>query len=514
MNAPTSPTAPPSRGLIGAIERIGNRLPHPFWLFVWLTLGLAVLSAALGGAGLGAAHPTTGKLEPVRNLLSREGLGWFLGSALENVAGFRPIPLVLVMLVGIGLAEKAGLLTALIRRVMAALPAAAAPAAVVFVGINGNLASDACYLIVPPLGAAAFLAAGRHPVAGLCAGLAGTGAGYTANLFVAGTDVLTSGISTQAARLVRPGFTVTPLDNWFFMATSVFLLTAIGALVTTRWLEPKLGPWRGDPTAPRDTSTSEETATERRGLRAAGVAALIFAIVVAALAVPERGWLHAAPGKGFNDSPFMHGIVAIVSAFFAVAGFTYGRATGVIKSLADVPRLLGDAVRDMTGFFVVAVAIALFLAAFAWTNLGLFLAVEGAQAARSAGFTGLPLLLALTLLTAVLGLFVSSSSALWSLLAPVFVPLLLLLGYHPAVAQVAYRIAESSTNIITPMTPYLVVLLPRLQVWQRDAGLGSLIALMVPYSAAFLTAWIALMLLWVGLGWPLGPGAPIYLPSP
>lgn len=513
MSATPAPAGAAGR-VLARLEQIGNALPHPFWLFVWLTLALAALSAAGAALGLAVPHPATGKTEAVRSLLSREGLGWLLGGALDNVAQFRPLPLVLVLLVGIGLAERTGFFEAAIRRLMAGAPRALVPAVVVFASILGNIASDVSYLILPPLGATVFAAAGRPPLAGFCAALAGVGAGYTANLFVAGTDVLSAGITTQAAQIVAPGTVVSPLSNWYFMVASVFVLTALGAAITTRWLEPRIaGDTAGTEIAPPVAGADAPAPASGRALRNAALAAVAYIALVAALALPERGWLHAAPGQTFEHSPFMRGIVAILSLGFAVTGAAYGVSTGAIRRAADVPRLIGEAVREMSGFFVVAVAIAQFLACFQWTNAGLWLAIEGAGLAKTAGFTGLPLLLALALLTAFLSLFVASSSALWSLLAPVFVPAGMLLGYHPAVPQLAFRIAESSTNVITPMTAYLVVLVSHLQRYRPGAGLGTLISLMLPYSLAFFAVWLALLAAWHGLGWPIGPGVPVQ-PSP
>jgi aminobenzoyl-glutamate transport protein len=490
-------------GLIGWTERVGNRLPHPFWLFVLLTVLLAVLSAVAGAAGLAVRHPVTGGLEPVRNLLSREGLGWLLGSALANVAEFRPLSLVLVMLVGIGLAERTGFLECAIRRLLADVPGRLVAPAVVFAGILGNAASDVSYLILPPLGALVFSAAGRNPLAGFCAALAGTGAGYTANLFVTGTDVLTAAISAEAARVLDPQAMVSPLSNWYFMIVSVFLLTALGAALTSWWLEPRL---QREPAAPREPAMDRLSPLQRGSLGRALLVAVAYAALVAGVTVPAGGWLHPAPGVAFVNSPFMHGIVPLLSLGFALMGLVYGVSAGVIRTASDVPRLIAEAVREMSGFFVVAVAIAQFLACFKWTNAGVYLAVQGAEGARSAGLTGLPLLLAFSLITAVLSLFVASSSSLWALLAPVFVPLGMLLGYHPAAPQLAFRIAESSTNIITPMTSYLIVLLPHLQRHRPGAGLGTLISLMLPYAALFFTGWLLLFAAWHALGWPLGPG--------
>lgn len=492
-------------GFPGTLARLGNRLPHPFWIFVHLTGALAVLSAIAAAAGLEVRHPLTGAIEPVRNLLSRDGIGWLLTHALENIAAFRPLSLVLVMLVGIGLAERTGLFECAIRALMTVAPPRLVPAAVVFAAILGNVASDVSYLILPPLGAMVFAAAGRPPLAGFCAALAGVGAGYTANLFVAGTDVLSAGITTQAAQLVRPGLVVSPLSNWYFMCASVLLLTGLGAWLTVRRLEPRLaGEMAGAGGAPTGPDAGKIRALRRALLAGAG-----YALAVAALTLSEGGWLRAAAGQDFEHSPFMRGIVPLLSLGFALTGMVYGAGTGAIRCAADVPRLIGESVRDMAGFLVVVVSIAQFLACFQWTNAGLWLAVEGAEAAQAAGLTGLPLLLAFALITAGLSLFVASSSALWSMLAPVFVPTGLLLGFDPAVPQLAFRIAESSTNVVTPMTSYLVVLIPLLQKYRPEAGLGTLIGLMLPYSLLFFAGWLALLAGWYALGWPIGPGIPI-----
>lgn len=502
----------PARGsrLLRWIEVVGNRLPHPFMMFVWMTLTTMALSALLAALEISVVHPGTGKEVLIRSLFSREGVGWIVTHVLTNFTAFRPLGLVLTMMMGIGLAEKTGLIQTSMRTMLLRVPAFMMTFMVVMTGIVGNLASDAAFVVIPPLAALAFRSVGRHPVAGLVAGFAGVSSGFTANIFVSGTDALLSGITTEAAVAIQPDLAVTPVANWYFMVSSVFMLSLIGVFVTEKIVVPRLAPWKeeeGAPVVMEDLSPAEKSA-----MRWTGVAALLFIAAIAAMLIPEDGLLRD-PVKGtIIPSPFLKGIVPVLVAFFVLVSTVYGYRAGKIKEAADVPRMMGESLSGMAGFIVLVFMVAQFIAFFNWSNMGVWVAVNGAEFLQASHITGIPLIVGFVLVTAVLNLVIVSGSAQWALMAPVFVPMLMVMGYHPAVVQLAFRIADSSTNSISPLNVYLPILLAFMQKYDKRAGLGNLISLMIPYSALFLLTWTVMLVVWMFMGWDVGVDSPILLP--
>ncbi|MGP3560206.1 MULTISPECIES: AbgT family transporter [Geobacillus] len=493
-------TPPEQKGILRWIERVGNKLPHPFMLFIYLAITVMILSALL--AGMSVTHPGNGETVVVKSLLTQEGIAWALTNAIGNFADFPPLGLVLAMVLGIGLAERVGLIEAVLRKMMISVPKALLSISVVFVGVLGNLASDAAWVIIPPVGAMLFAAVGRHPLAGFAAAAAGVGSGFTANLFIAGTDALLSGISTEVAKTIDANAVVTPVDNWFFMAISVFVLALIGAWITDKIIEPRLGVYEGE----NQASVAKLSDLENKALKWTGITALAYILVIALLIVPEGGLLRDPETGGILNSPFLKGIIPIILLFFIVVSVTYGRKMGRIKSQGDVPKLMGESIKDMSGFIVLVFVIAQFISFFNWSNLGILLAVKGADFLKSMDLTGFPVLLGFSLLTVVLSMFIASGSALWAVLAPVFVPMLMLLDFHPAFIQVAYRIADSATNTITPMNPYLPMMLAYYQRYKKDAGFGTVLSTMLPYAIMFYVAWVVMMLVWYMFDLPIGPG--------
>ncbi|QHZ57119.1 AbgT family transporter [Brevibacillus sp. NSP2.1] len=490
------------RGILKWIETVGNKLPHPFMLFVILCLALMVISAILSAMNLSVVHPGKGEAVAVKSLLSVEGIHWILTSMLKNFIEFPALGLVLAMTLGIGLAEKVGLLTSVLRKMMARVPKAIVSYAVVFVGVLGNLASDAAMVIIPPLGGLVFLAMGRHPIAGFAAGMAGVSSGFTANLFIAGTDALLSGISTEVARTIDPNAVVTPVDNWFFMSASVFFLAFAGGWITDKIIEPRLGTYQGD----RNVQFDELTLQENKALRHAGIAALVFVVILALLVVPEGALLRDPKTGDFLTSPFLKGIIPFILLFFVTVSYVYGRAMGLMKTSKDMPHYMSEAIKDMSGFIVLAFTAAQFIAFFNWSNIGILMAVNGAEFMKSVGLTGLPVVIAFSLFTGICSLFITSGSALWAILAPVFMPMLMLLDYHPAFIQVAYRIADSATNTISPVNPYLPLILAFYQKYNKNAGMGTIFSTMMPYAIVFLVIWLIQMAIWYYAGLPVGPG--------
>ncbi len=490
------------KGFLKWVEIVGNKLPHPFMLFVYLALAMMVISAVLAAMGVTVVHPGKGETVAVQSLLSTEGIHWILTNMLKNFTGFAPLGLVLSMALGIGLAERVGLIQVVLRKMILKVPAKIVTFAVVFAGILGNLASDAAFVIIPPLGAMVFLALGRHPLAGLAAGFAGVGSGFTANFFIAGTDALLAGISTEVAKTIDPNVVVTPLDNWYFMVFSTIFLSLLGTWITEKIVEPRLGKYNGDKTARLENLSD----VENKALRATGIAALIFFAILAVLVIPEGALLRDPKTGEIMTSPFMKGIIPIILFFFITVSTVFGLKTGQIKSQKDVPGHMTAAMKDMSGFIVMVFAAAQFIAFFDWSNVGVFMAVNGAEILKSANMTGLPVVVGFTLLTAVLSLFIFSGSALWALMAPVFIPMFMLLDYHPAFIQLAYRIAESATNTISPLNPYMPMVLLYMHEYKKDAGLGTLISMMMPYAILFLAVWTVFMVVWYLLGLPIGPG--------
>jgi aminobenzoyl-glutamate transport protein len=484
------------------VERVGNKLPDPFILFIILSLFVIFTSWVFHLFNASVIHPGTGEELEIKSLASGEGIQFMLTSMLENFTGFAPLGFVLVMTFGIGIAEKVGLLDYAIRKTILKAPPALVTYTVVFVGILGNLASDASIVLIPPLAALVFYKIGRHPLAGLAAGFAGAGAGFTANLFIAGTDVLLSGISTEAAKIMDENFVVTPIDNWYFNIISVFVLTIIGGLITTKYIEPRLGKYTGEAVVEEN---AEELPNAKKGFIYAMIAGLIYiAILVSTILLPNSPLTNE--DGGIVPSPFISGIVPIILLFFVIIGVTFGITVGKIKSGKDVSYYMSESIKDLTGYIVLVFAIAQFIAYFNWSNLGIWIAVNGAEFLKDINFTGMGLIIAYILLTAFLEFLITSGSAKWAIEAPIFIPMFMQLGYHPAFTQAAYRVADSSFNVVTPLSPYMVILLPIMRRYDKNANIGTYMSLMLPYALGFLITWIILLAIFYFTGIPLGPG--------
>jgi aminobenzoyl-glutamate transport protein len=488
------------KGILRWIEKVGNKLPHPFMLFVYLCIIVILVSFFLQGTSV--VHPGNGETIAIKNLLSQEGIHWMLTDTLKNFTSFPSLGLVLSTILGIGLAERVGLIETVLRRMMANVPKRLLSITVVFVGVLGNIASDAAFIIIPPLGALIFMAAGRHPLAGFAAAMAGAGSGFTANILIAGTDALLSGITTEVAKTIDPNMVVSPVDNWFFMSASVFILALIGAWITDKIVEPRLGVYQGK----GETEQVALTELEIKGLKAAGIVGLIYLAIVAFLVVPEGALLRNPETGEILSSPFMKGIIPIILLFFIVVAVAYGLKVGKIKNQADVPRFMGESIKEMSSFIVLVFVIAQFIAYFNWSNLGIMMAVKGAEFLESINLTGFPVIIGFSLVALFASMFVASGSALWAILAPVFIPMLMLLDFHPAFVQIAYRIADSATNTITPTNPYLPMMLAFYQQYKKDSGLGTVMSTMLPYCIAFYVVWLVMMVIWHYFGLPIGPG--------
>ena len=494
-------------GILGTIERVGNKLPHPFILFLYIIVILVVASAMLAGMGVQVLNPTTQETFYVQSLLSRDGLVWLLENMIGNFSGFAPLGMVLAMQMAIGLAESVGLLSTVLRRAILGVPLWALSGTVMFLGINGSIASEASIIVIPALAATAFQAVGKHPLAGLIAGYAATNAGFTANVLITGTDALLCGVTEEAAHIIDPTATVSAASNWYFMISSTIILTFVGTFINDKIITPRLGQYKGG----EQEREREATGQERKGLRNAGIFTLIFLILLLASVVPSNGILRGEEGSLLN-SPFLAGIVPLLVIYFILVGIVYGKTVGTLKKASDVPVIMAQSLTSLTGYIVLVFVISQFIAMFNYTNLSMVIAVNGAAALQNAGFTGVPLLIGIVIMSAVVDLFMTSGTAKWYIFAPIFVPMLMLLGYSPAFAQAVYRIGDSIANPITPIYPYLPIVIGMAQKYDKNTGMGTIISMMLPYSMAFLVVWILQAVAWQVFNLPLGPDAMVFWP--
>lgn len=511
MSAPSESSAA-SRGwlarVLDVVERAGNRLPHPATLFVLLSLAVVVLSWVATVLGWSVAHPSTGELVGATNLLSLDGLRRLIVGLVPNFLNFGPFGPVLVCLLGLSVAEHAGLLGAVVRVAVEATPPRFLTAAIVFTGAMSHTAGDVGYVLLLPLSAALFHTVGRHPIAGLAAAYAGVSGGFAANALLSPTDVTLAGITQEAARIIDPAYLVTPMASYYFLAASVLLVTLTGTLVTERIVEPRLGPYRGsavpEPAVPL-------TPRERSALRWAFGSLLALVGVIGLGLWPRVGFLLDPTSPGFLDSYVVRGLVFWIFVFGLVPGLVYGIASGSIRRDRDVYTGMTKNMELVAGYVVAVFFIAQFVNLFAWSGLGVLAAVKGAAALKSLGLGVIPLMVGLVLLTAVIDLVMGSASAKWAMLGSVMVPMFMLLGYSPELTQTAYRVGDSLTNIITPLSSNFPLVLLFFQRYDGKAGIGTLSATMLPYTVINTLAWTLFLALWVSLGWPTGPGASLFV---
>lgn len=496
---------------MNAIERVGNKLPHPITLFAIFSLLVVVLSALLASLGVSVHDPANPEqMIQVNNLLSVEGIRYLFTSAVGNFTNFAPLGTVLVTMLGIGLAERSGLISALLRSMVIAVPQRLLTAALVFAGIMSSMASDAGYVILTPLGAVLFAGLGRHPLAGLAAAFAGVSGGYSANLLLTSLDPLLGGMSQDAAAIIDPNYAANMnyAMNYYFMFVSVFLITIVGTLVTEKLVEPRLGKYEGG----IQGEVIELKPEERKGLWGALIGLILTSIVIALLVIPLSSPLRAGEENILN-APFFHSLVPVILLMFFVPGLIYGMITRSIRDDKDVAHEMSETMASMGSYIVLAFFAGQFVAYFNESKVGLLLAVNGAEFLQTTGFTGIPLILTFILVTAFINLFIGSASAKWAIMAPVFVPMMMEIGYTPELTQLVYRIADSTTNIISPLMPYFAIVIAFAQKYDKKVGIGTLISTMLPYSIAFTIAWTLLLIIWMATGLDIGPGSSIYMPE-
>ena len=507
---------------LDTVEWLGNLLPHPVTLFAVLATAMVFVSGLFGWLGVAVEDPRPtvpeGTMIEAVSLLNAEGLRMILGNLVSNFVNFAPLGVVLVAMLGVGVAEKSGLLSAMVRGIVMNAPKHLVTVAVVFAGVISNTASEMGYVVLVPLAGAIFLALGRHPLAGMAAAFAGVSGGYSANLLLGTIDPLLAGITQEAARLIDPTYEVYATANWYFMIISTFLITTVGSLVTIFIVEPKLGHYddsRADPNVMKDNRMEPLEPQEKKGLVAAGFGLIGVLGLIAILVVPESGVLRDPTADTSNflasSGPFFRSIVAWIFVFFLVTGFAYGRVAGTMKNDRDVIDGMASAISTLGLYVVLVFFAAQFVAFFGWSNLGLITAVTGADFLKAIGLTGPLVFFFFIIMCGIVNLSLGSASAQWAVTAPIFVPMLMFIGFSPEVIQAAYRIGDSTTNIITPMMSYFGLILAWATRYDKNFGIGTMIATMLPYSICYFIGWSVLFFLWVfGLGLPVGPGSPTY----
>ena len=470
---------------------------------------VALLSWWASAVGLQAAHPSTGEIIQVRNLLSGDGIRWIYTNVEHNFVEFPPLGLVLVIMIGIGVAEGSGLFTVLVRQLVLGAPKKLITASIIVAGIFSHLASEVGYVILIPLGAMIFHALGRHPMAGFAAAFAGVSAGFGSNFLIGSVDPILAGLSTSAANIIDPEMNINPMVNYFFMFASALMVVFVGTWVTEKIVEPRLGTYHG---TEKPLEIEQINPKEKKALKWAGWGTLIFMAIMAWTIIPEDGLLRDPQTGGILRSPFFSGIVVGLLLLFFVPGMIYGIIVGTIKNDKDVIKHMTHSMKGLGGYIVLVFFAAQFIYWFNYSNLGLVLAIDGAQFLKNIGFTGIPLILAFVLLAAFLNLFMGSASAKWAIMAPVFIPMFMLLGYHPGLTQAAFRIGDSVTNVITPMMSYFALIVTYAQKYDEKNGIGTIISLMIPYTVIFLIVWAVMITIWLLLGIPVGFDGPVHMP--
>lgn len=506
------------------VEWLGNKLPHPVTLFALLAVLTLVLSSIFGILGISVTHPGEGNEEvTVNNLLNAEGIRYIFESMTDNFINFAPLGVVLLTMLGIGVAERSGLIGAALKSFVLSIPNNLITAGLVFAGIMSSVASDAGYVVLPPLGALLYLALGRHPLAGLAAAFAGVSGGFSANLLLSGTDVMLAELTASAAALIDPAYadSINVAMNWYFIAASVFLLTFVGWFVSSKIVEPRLGTFKMTKEQEEELMGEdvEDMQTlqpiEKKGLIWAGISVVVSFGLASLLVVLPNSPMRGPDEVGtyldtIIQSPFMSSLVPIIAILFFIPGLVYGAITKSIRNDKDVANQMSATMASMGTFIVLAFAAGQFVAYFSESNLGIVIGVYGAQILDSLSLTGIPLLIGFMLITAVINLFIGSASAKWALMAPIFVPILMQLGYSPEFTTMAYRVADSSTNIITPLMTYFAIIIAFAQKYDKNIGIGTLISVMLPYSIFFFIFWAIMLIIWSLVGLPLGPDSPIH----
>lgn len=497
------------KGFLGFVEKAGNALPHPASLFIMLALLVLIISWIGSLLGWNATNPATGADVKVINFLSKEGVHSIINGMVKNYTDFAPLGIVMVAMLGIGIAEASGLISAAIRLMVLKAPARGVTFVIVLAGILSNIGSDLGYVLIIPMAGVIFHSLGRHPIAGMAAAFAGVSGGFSANLFIGTIDPTLAGISTEAANILDKTYEVTATANYFFMVASTFMIAFAGTFVTERFVEPRLGAYKGD--VPREDLNPLDP-TERKALKWVLISIGIWALILILTLWPQNGLFRGEDNSILRSPLLGKGFIAFLFLFAGTIGVVYGFVTKKFKSDADVVKGMVGSLKSLAAFMVLVFFAAQFVAYFRDSNLGLLIAINGAEILQRLDPHPVILIVLFIFLSGFINMFMGSASAKWVILGPVFIPMFMILGYSPELTQALYRIGDSITNIISPMMSFFALIIVYFEKYDSRAGIGTLISTMLPYTFAFFILWTLLIIAWVLLGIPLGPGAGLYYP--
>ena len=494
---------------LNIVEKVGNKLPDPSILFFLMCLGLAIITWIVSLFHITVKHPGTGDTIAIKSILSKDGLMMILNDAVKNFSEFPALGLVLAVMLGVGVAEKTGYFDKLMVQVVHKAPKKFIVPVIILIGILGNAAGDAAPIVLPPLTAMVFIKLGYHPIAGLAMAYASAIGGFSANIMIGMSDALLYAFTEPATKIVSDNVHVNVAMNWYFIAASVLVLLPAVYWVTMRFVIPRLGSYDDSNSDIQvDDENTGLTTEENRAVFWANISFFIMIALLIILAIPQGSFLrNAKTGSLLNDAPIINGVGLIILVLFLVPGLVYGLMMKEFKNSKDLGKMLADSMSSMGSFIVIVFFAAQLLAFLEWSNLGVIVAVKGAALLQ--GQNGIILILGNILLSAIINLLIGSASAKWGILAPIFIPMLMLVGFHPAFTQMLYRIGDSISNPITPMMPYLPLLLSYAQKYDNNMKLGSLLSSLMPYTIVLSIVWPLFMIIWYLLGWPLGPGSPL-----
>ena len=494
---------------LNIVEKIGNRLPDPSILFFLMCLGLAIITWIVSLFHVTVKHPGTGNTIAIKNILSKDGISMILNDAIKNFSEFPALGLVLSVMLGVGIAERTGYFDKLMVQIVHKAPKQIIIPVIILIGIIGNAAGDAAPIVLPPLTAMVFIKLGYHPIAGLAMAYASALGGFSANVMIGMSDALLYAFTEPATKIVSDEITVNVAMNWYFIAASVAVLLPTVYWVTMRFVIPRLGTYDDTQSNIKiDDANHGLTSKESKAVFWANISFFTTLILLIVMAIPQNSFLrNAKTGSLLNDSPIINGVGLIILLIFLVPGLVYGIIMKEFKNSKDLGKMLADSMASMGSFIVIVFFAAQLLAFLEWSNLGIIVAVKGAEVLQ--GQNGIVLILGVIFLGALINLLIGSASAKWGILAPIFIPMLMIVGFHPAFTQMLYRIGDSISNPITPMMPYLPLLLSYAQKYDKNMKLGSLLSSLMPYTIILSIVWPIFMIIWYLLGWPLGPGGPL-----
>ncbi len=484
------------------VEKVGNKLPSPSILFGLLALITLIGSYIVTILGWNAVNPVDNKVITAVNLLTVEGIHRILKEMVTNMTGFAPLGVVLVSMLGIGIAEKSGLINTGIKLLVVYSPKKILSFVIVLAGVLSNMASDVGYVVLIPLAGVIFASVGRNPIVGMAAAFAGVSGGFSANLFLGTIDPLLAGLTEEGARVINPEYIVNPASNYYFMIVSTFLIAIVGTIVTEKIVAPKFK----ETYAEKTDEVQKLSTLDKKGLIYATISFMIFLVIILVGIIPENGFLRGKEGSIIH-SPLINNVVVFILIISAGMGIAYGFGAKTFKNSGDIVKGMDESMKSLGSYLTLVFFAAQFVAFFKWSNIGVLTAINGANFLKGLDLGLIPLVILFVIFSAIINLVIGSASAKWAILAPVFVPIFMLMGYSPELSQAVYRVGDSVSNPISPMMSYFALIITFFHKYDPKAGLGTIISTMMPYSIAFFIFWTLLLIIWILFGLPLGPGA-------